>query len=260
MTCLLEIGEVTLRFGGITALDKVSFQIAPGRITALIGPNGAGKTSLFNCITGFYRPSSGFIRLHEESGPCDLQLMAQTEIAAVAHLARSFQNIRLFGAMSCLENLLVAQYRQRAPGVLPSLLGLRRARAAEAAAIERGRELLARFELLAFADQEARTLPYGAQRRLEIARALATDPVLLCLDEPAAGLNEYESAELADRLAGLREGGLTILLIEHDMGLVMRIADQVVVLDVGRKIADAPPAQIRTDPRVIAAYLGDEAA
>jgi branched-chain amino acid transport system ATP-binding protein len=260
MKRLLEIERLSLRFGGITALEDVSFAIERGRIAALIGPNGAGKTSLFNCVTGFYRPSAGVIRLHGPNGPRELQAMAQTEIAAQARLARSFQNIRLFGAMSCLENLLVAQYRRSAPGVLPSLLGLARAKAAERAAVEVARELLVRFDLLEFADNEARTLPYGAQRRLEIARALATDPMLLCLDEPAAGLNEHESAELAERLERLRVEGLSLFLIEHDMGLVMRIADQVIVLDQGRKIADGTPDQVKRDQRVIAAYLGEEAA
>ena len=256
---ILEVEALSMRFGGLTAVSDVSFAARRGEITAVIGPNGAGKTTLFNCITGFYRPSSGSIRLHPANGPAiALQRLPGYRIAR-AGVARTFQNIRLFPGMTALENLLVAQHNKlmAATGFgIGAVLGLSRYPQAERAAIDLARQWLAATRLLERADDPAGALPYGAQRRLEIARAMCTEPLLLCLDEPAAGLNPRESDELARLLLDIRGQGTSLLLIEHDMGVVMRISDRVVVLDHGKLIADAAPAVVRADPRVIAAYLG----
>jgi branched-chain amino acid transport system ATP-binding protein len=259
---ILQVDHLTMRFGGLVAIDNLSFSARRGEITALIGPNGAGKTTVFNCITGFYKPTEGMISLHHPARetPFLLERMEDHEISATADVARTFQNIRLFSGMTVLENLLVAQHGALSNASffsIAGLLGLARYRKAEAEAIEFASYWLENIGLIDRADDAAGDLPYGDQRRLEIARAMCTRPVLLCLDEPAAGLNPRESAELNRTLLWIKqEQGISILLIEHDMGVVMGISDHIAVLDYGRKISDGSPEMVRNDPTVIAAYLG----
>jgi branched-chain amino acid transport system ATP-binding protein len=257
---ILAVRGLTMRFGGLTAIDGASFDVAPGRITALIGPNGAGKTTVFNCVTGFYTPTVGSLILDSVGGAVELARLPGHRIARLG-VARTFQNIRLFPRMTVLENLMVAQHAplMRASGFsVAGILGLPVYRRAEALAVARARHWLERTGLIAFANREAGSLPHGGQRMLEIARAICAGPRLLCLDEPAAGLNPRESADLASLVREIAaELDLSVLLIEHDMSVVMGISDHVVVLDYGRKIAEGPPSAIRNDPTVIAAYLGE---
>jgi branched-chain amino acid transport system ATP-binding protein len=284
-TPVLRVEHLSMRFGGLVAVDDLSFEAARGGITALIGPNGAGKTTVFNCITGFYKPTEGRIALaHGDNSIWSeietltdrgtrslrrgndalflLERMPDYLVTQQAHVARTFQNIRLFTGMTVFENMLVAQHNTlmissgyTLVGVLlPHVYGR-----AEKVAVEKARYWLEQTNLLDRADDPAGDLPYGAQRRLEIARAMCTDPVLLCLDEPAAGLNPRESAELNELLLSIRrEHATSILLIEHDMSVVMQISDHVVVLDYGVKISDGTPEAVRNDQKVVAAYLGVE--
>jgi branched-chain amino acid transport system ATP-binding protein len=255
----LEVNNVTMDFGGLRALDSFDLNISEGEIVALIGPNGAGKTTLFNCITGIYAPTCGDIFIFPAADNKVRLNGLKPNIITAKGMTRTFQNIRLFPNMTVLENVMIGRHCRTSTGVLGAILRNSSARKEESEIVEHSYNILEKMELNKFVNELARNLPYGAQKRLEIARALATDPFLLLLDEPAAGLNSQETKELDNLILKIRdEENITMLLIEHDMKLVMSISDRIAVMDYGKKIAQGPPDEIKINPVVIKAYLGEE--
>ena len=257
---LLEVSGLTMDFGGLRAIDDVGLDIFEGEIVALIGPNGAGKTTFFNCVTGIYEPTAGDVKIHPPGGASRrINGMKPNRITALG-MARTFQNIRLFPAMTVLENVMIGRHCRTSTSILDAILGSRKAAREEKESVDKSYQLLKKVGLADVADEFSRNLSYGAQRRLEIARAMATDPFLLLLDEPAAGMNPQETRELDELIVRIRnEDKLAVLLIEHDMKLVMNISDRIYVMEYGKEIAQGTPQQIKENPKVIEAYLGEEA-
>lgn len=260
MEPILKVDTLTMDFGGLRALNRVHLDIHQGEIVALIGPNGAGKTTFFNCITGIYTPTDGDVIITPPQGKSQRINGVKTNKVTEKGLARTFQNIRLFQNMSVLENVMIGCHTRSKAGILGAILRPPAVRREEKEIVEKSYALLEKVDLAPYVNELAKNLPYGAQRRLEIARAMATDPFLLLLDEPAAGMNPQETLELDQLIRKIRdEEGISILLIEHDMKLVMNISERIFVMDYGSKIAEGTPQEIKNNPKVIKAYLGEEA-
>ena len=255
---ILEVTGLTMDFGGIRALNQLDLDVHSGEIAALIGPNGAGKTTFFNCVTGIYLPTKGEVILHKPQSGKQIRLNGlKPNKCTEQGLARTFQNIRLFSQMTVLENVMIGRHCRTKAFILGALLRTRATLQEEKEIIEKSHEILEKVGLAQYVNEFAKNLPYGAQRRLEIARALATEPVLLLLDEPAAGMNPQETIELVTLIQEIASEGQAILLIEHDMKLVMSLSDRIFVMDYGKKIAQGSPEEIRSNPDVIKAYLGE---